>query len=253
MAIFGTKADLDRVSEGAAVFDRERDDQFTAQLLQAREAGLASSAQLLALFELLPKAVLANERAECERIASRLDPRHPRVRQLEAAILELERREGLAQRGRRRLARLAQAVERGGVAFHGFVLDAAGDPLEGLTVRLRSRVLGDHYRATTDVDGYFRVALVSWTEEEEEAATGAEAPGEEAAGAERVGGNVAVVEILDAAGRVTFTDPLELQLDGRAAYREYQLDREDRIPSAANNDTKPKRRPAQKKKGTRRT
>jgi hypothetical protein len=242
MAIFGTKSDIDGILEGAAKHEQERRHQFEAQLEESRGAALANGVRLLALFELLPKAMLASQHAERERVAARLGRNHPRVRDLEASIREIERSEGLAKLGRERVARFVQGIERGGTEFHGFVYDRAGQPLPGMTVRLRIGRRGDKSAAKTEADGYFRIPLLHPDAEEtgrggKESARGEKEGATKTKSAARAGasketeGEVATVEVLDSKGKVAFTDPTPLVLGDRGAYREYVVDPEKTRPS----------------------
>lgn len=207
---------------GAARSGQEREKILQELERQARRDALTGGGMLLELFRALPAAALAAERAEHERIAQRYGKEDPRAQALAASLDRLERAEARATLGRTRVARALQAAQMPGSALHGFVTDAAGAPLRGMTVRVDSPALRAPLAARSAADGYFRVELPPADELER-------------AMKEEEERELARVSVLDANGRPVHEDPLALSLRAGVAYREYQVELEGSTvtPSAA--------------------
>jgi Carboxypeptidase regulatory-like domain len=183
---------------------------------QAQRDALANGGLLLALFQALPAAALASERAEHERIVGRYGKDHPRAQALEASLDRLERTEARAALGRMRAARAMQTAQMQGAALQGFVIDAAGEPLRGMTVSVEAARMPAPLSARTAADGYFRIELP---------------PAEAAPAREREEEReLAQVVVLDANGRRVHEDPMPLSLRAGGAYREYTVEPEAGAP-----------------------
>jgi len=212
--------------EDAVRFDREQEKILQALERQAREDALQSGGALLALFEALPAAALAAERAEHERIVKLYGKDDARAQALEESLDGFERMEVQLARGRARAARAMAFVQKPGTAFHGFVSDAAGEPVPRMKVRVASRQAGIDLSAVTAADGYFRVAL---RDSPARAAAKASAREDTAADEKRTG-QVAQIRIFAANGTLVHEDPLPLDLAGGTAYREYFVEPQGAAP-----------------------
>jgi hypothetical protein len=183
---------------------------------QAQRDALANGGLLLSLFQALPAAAIASERAEHERIVGRYGKDHPRAQALEESLDRLERTEARAALGRMRAARAMQTAQLPGAALQGFVTDAAGEPLRGVTVRVEASRLSAPLSARTAADGYFRIELPP-----AEAAPAREQEEER---------ELAQVVVLDANGHRVHEDPMPLSLRAGSAYREYTVEAEAGAP-----------------------
>jgi hypothetical protein len=187
---------------------REREKIFPELQRQAGENALAQADALLAFFQALPAAALASERVEYERIVKRHGRNDARSAALEHSLDALEHMEMQAQRGRARWARVLEMARLDGAALHGFVSDATGAPLPGLTVRVTAPRLRAEFTARTEQDGYFRLVL---PEPEGQQASSNEKP------------ELGQVLVLDRRDRRLHVDPIPLELHAGSAYREYRV------------------------------
>jgi hypothetical protein len=207
MTIFGDGREFARLFEQGPAMERERQRNFDAALGQARDAALDVAATLLGVTEALPLALIATEKAEHERLRKAYGEDHPRTRELQARLVQLEALQGVEAGARARATRGLAALRRPGDALHGFVADEGGAPLPGLTVQLLGERLQENLQARTEDDGYFRIPLPD--------VKGSGGASEPAPNAARV--------VIKRRETTVYEDPFPFEVDGGAAYREYRI------------------------------
>jgi hypothetical protein len=261
MSLFGNRGEFDAFAARGDDAAQERRRQFDDASRKMADVALEEGAGLLDTFDVLPFAVIAARRTEHERLTKRYGDDHPRVIAASAAITRLTEIARWGAHGSSRAARLVEAMQLGGSAFHGFVSDPTGEPLRGVIVDVVAD--GVALRAArTEADGYFRVVLdgeprsgidlriarrarlaaaaarkasaapAATSAATETAATEAPATGSAAATGES---NYATgrVRLLDERGRLLHDDPAALAIDRGTVYREYVIDPDDPPPASS--------------------
>jgi hypothetical protein len=217
MASFFDSRIFSQLAGAAGEVTRERARTYDQQFRKSGADALEVGQQLLGLFEQLPAAMIASERAEYERLVKRYGEEHPRATDASEILTGLESFESQAALGRARVRRAVESMQAPGVAFFGFVFDESGKPLGGLTVRVSQSARSQSLQARTPDDRYFRIPLVqdprglSAARERASAhriKSAATQPGQ------RVAASSAMVEIVDARAEVVHQDPVPLNLTG---------------------------------------
>jgi hypothetical protein len=201
----------------AASADAIRREFIDGPMAGARQEAAATGLEFLDLMMAIPRAIMASQRREIDRLVKTRGDKDPAVVRMQAELARNERMAAVAAAGQTRIRRGVEIAGNRGAAFQGFVSDASLAPLEGLTVRIVSntRTGGDGLSATTGEDGYFRIPI------DAAAAVAGTSGGER----EIVVGQkqTATVEIADRGGTIVHRDPEPLPV-GEAAYREYVVE-----------------------------
>jgi hypothetical protein len=199
----------------------------------ARQTLLSTGFELFEVIKLLPDTFIMSQQRELERLKATAPEDDVRVSALKASITQATELRTTIKRGEARVKRAVGALADSDVAFHGFVSNAELQPISGLTIRLAgTQAARKNLSATTDADGYFRIALGSKPQEARESKeldfedrigilfrSFSERSTESERAAASSGANARVEILRDK--EVVFTDEVPLTVDEDGAYREY--------------------------------
>jgi hypothetical protein len=219
---------------------------FEAPMDASVPAAIGSVLELAGVLTKLPDVFIASQNRELERVRATAGENDPRVQALQASIEQADEMRTIAQMGQSRVQRVAMTVATGQEVFHGFVSNPDLTPVVGVTVRLGERQAGGRTAsATTDDDGYFSIALApeEWgmrsTRKRDLSLSQRinrlfetrnlgtlDTPAAAGTNAERDQSRESIVQILRDR-QLIHEDPIPVELDGAAVYREYVITEQD--------------------------